>query len=832
MTLENNSIEKIISKYGITVENMEEHSIRRIETVRLRHEDLYNIASYIPDDLKEYIDKFELIWTISLSVDYAEAREINEEIAVRELIQNALDAEHEAYDYYGIDVKVYNSKLGTHVADRGRGITWRAFIIGKSEKPPEYSRGKFGEGLKIASLYLASKNIDTYIFTKYKGKPIVFKVTAYGRESTVIALGTVKKWIGREGETTNVLVKGYTLDRDLVDLIYWKNNKSLSVIHSLESKVVDENTGEVRHIVEHVFEDKDERKKLYVRDMFVNTFHEIFNKNAIYSYNLWDIELEPNRKMVRNPSEVYSEITRVLLSSPTLILKLIDRCLHTEKISGTVNYTLESVKTYVEGKIDRYIAQSIIDKKKKSDPKYIETLREGLRKLFLSKGIDVDKLAFVKLDSTYNHERVERTIHEGYRVIKTPESLAPILAVLLNSADAVVLQSVLDTVRNIQKVTIDKETNLYKIALYSELLAIKDIVIELLKPDLFSRNDPDTILNKINVVPISARSNFDVEKNIIYIDMSGDRNYVIETFIHELTHAVGRVFRNEVERIIGASIESVADLSQGFVRVLNLLARYMYIMHEEPSYRTLLRRIRNNCVGASLTKFRQNTISNIQLKDVSLKIPFDMTIYEKYLLNPPLFIIIYVKWFKDGSYSYNFSFVEYPTVEDLHPTRNIPFFEAYYKAIEDYSLYISKLIQSYIRVVTSDRKQYYDKSENEILDSIVNKLYPELLDLLGCIIRNNVVIYQSQKECSIGINKYIKYDQALISICESIHSILVKSSPCPDFISVLAYDIKGDCYKEMSRIELTIDEKNRYYSHIIPDFEKLILKIIYATGKQ
>ncbi|GAI82864.1 unnamed protein product, partial [marine sediment metagenome] len=66
--------------------------------------------------------------------------------AIRDIVQNALD-EAEAYRW-GYDDQ------GFWISDRGKGVAIADFLLGPPKLKPDYARGKFGEGMKIATLAL------------------------------------------------------------------------------------------------------------------------------------------------------------------------------------------------------------------------------------------------------------------------------------------------------------------------------------------------------------------------------------------------------------------------------------------------------------------------------------------------------------------------------------------------------------------------------------------------------------------------------------------------------------------------------------------------------
>jgi hypothetical protein len=76
-------------------------------------------------------------------------QEWDEWAAIRDIVQNALD-EAESYQW-GYD------EQGLWISDHGRGIAVANFLLGPPKLKPDYARGKFGEGMKIAALALIRK---------------------------------------------------------------------------------------------------------------------------------------------------------------------------------------------------------------------------------------------------------------------------------------------------------------------------------------------------------------------------------------------------------------------------------------------------------------------------------------------------------------------------------------------------------------------------------------------------------------------------------------------------------------------------------------------------
>ncbi|GAI78794.1 unnamed protein product, partial [marine sediment metagenome] len=101
--------------------------------------------------------------------------------AIRDIVQNALD-EAEAYRW-GYDDE------GLWISDRGRGVAVADFLLGPPKMKPDYARGKFGEGMKIASLALVRKGYHVHIETVGRELWILFlQQVVDGTAETLAAL--------------------------------------------------------------------------------------------------------------------------------------------------------------------------------------------------------------------------------------------------------------------------------------------------------------------------------------------------------------------------------------------------------------------------------------------------------------------------------------------------------------------------------------------------------------------------------------------------------------------------------------------------------------------
>lgn len=227
--------------------------------------------------------------------------------AIRDIVQNCLD-ETEAYQY-GYD------EQGLWIADKGRGVAVEDFLLGPPKLKPEYARGKFGEGMKIAALALLRKSYAVHVHTVRKELWIVFlEQKVNGRVQTLAALwkpngtarGTRFHIIGYHGSAFH--------ERFAVNI---PRSQILSQSPSrIESPALHYNQlirpgkppdGAGGWVTPHT-------PFIYCRDIYLRDI------NSPWSYNLWDFEVAPDRhgprseaEMFRNMGRLWSSVTKISL---------------------------------------------------------------------------------------------------------------------------------------------------------------------------------------------------------------------------------------------------------------------------------------------------------------------------------------------------------------------------------------------------------------------------------------------------------------------------------------------------------------------------------------
>jgi hypothetical protein len=329
------SLEEALAFHGLSKEVASAELIRWLGSVRLENPELYKALIADPPHVKRAmgIRVWDFAFSTGMTVDYPVRRGWNEFMAVRELVQNALDVEERLYGYEGIATKVWVDDLGLHVADRGPGITYDAFKLGGSDKAI-YERGYFGEGLKVCMAFFASIPRPVYMFTR-KGQ--VFKsVAAPGTGLILVVMGRAKPVVG-----TEALVYGYYPSvEDVKRIIFqeWMKDPRYFVLAKVMRKFAA--CPERPHfIVSHV-DRKTPVDYLWVRDISVNRLSSLTRYPSIYGYNVWFVTLEPNRVAVSSLPELQREIAAVF--TPESIRDLLERVVEGNSVKREL-FEVESV---------------------------------------------------------------------------------------------------------------------------------------------------------------------------------------------------------------------------------------------------------------------------------------------------------------------------------------------------------------------------------------------------------------------------------------------------------------------------------------------------------
>ncbi len=220
--------------------------------------------------------------------------------AIRDIVQNALD-ESEYYTW-GYDTE------GLYIRDVGKGVAVADFLLGPPKLKPDYARGKFGEGMKIAALALVRLGYSVRVETVGRELWIIFlEQKVNGTAETLAAL-----WRPNGRRTGTIFhIVGYTgtafEDRFAVNL------PRKSIIGEGPS-LLREPIRRFNQLIEHEFavsppsgwyEKGAGPSRIFARDIYMQDI------SSPYSYNLWSFDMAPDRHAPKEEHQMWADIGRL-----------------------------------------------------------------------------------------------------------------------------------------------------------------------------------------------------------------------------------------------------------------------------------------------------------------------------------------------------------------------------------------------------------------------------------------------------------------------------------------------------------------------------------------
>lgn len=220
--------------------------------------------------------------------------------AIRDIVQNALDeTEHYSWGY---------DEEGLYIQDAGKGVAVADFLLGPPKLKPDHARGKFGEGMKIASLALLRLGYPVRVETVGRELWIIFlEQKVNGKAETLAAMwranggssGTVFHIIGYRGTAFE--------DRFAVNL------PRESIVAEGPSKLT-EPVQRYNQLIKYQFpveqphgwyEKGAGASRIFARDIYMKDI------NSPYSYNLWSFDMAPDRHAPKEESQMWIDMGRL-----------------------------------------------------------------------------------------------------------------------------------------------------------------------------------------------------------------------------------------------------------------------------------------------------------------------------------------------------------------------------------------------------------------------------------------------------------------------------------------------------------------------------------------
>jgi len=228
--------------------------------------------------------------------------------AIRDIVQNSLD-ETERYTY-GYDAR------GLWIADRGAGVSVRAFLLGPGKVKPEWARGRFGEGMKLALLTFLRLGYSVQVLTVGRELWAVFVRVKTGPDEYDEQLQALWRVNGsRVGTTFHII--GYTgpnyEGRFAVNL-----PRSL-ILAETPSPITEPKVRYNQLIAAERQAASGIGGVIYARDIYMK---DIASK---FSYNLWGFAMAPDRHGPKEEHDLWVDMGRLWcgVSNPLLLEKFL-----------------------------------------------------------------------------------------------------------------------------------------------------------------------------------------------------------------------------------------------------------------------------------------------------------------------------------------------------------------------------------------------------------------------------------------------------------------------------------------------------------------------------
>lgn len=212
--------------------------------------------------------------------------------AIRDIVQNCLD-ETEAYRY-GYD------KDGLWIADKGKGVAVADFLLGPPKLKPEWARGRFGEGMKIACLTMLRRGYPVYVQTVNRELRMVFmEQIVNGKVKTLAALW--KPDGSRSGTRFHII--GY--NGSAYPERFAVNLPRSSILAEVPSPVTKPKQRYNQLIRAEGMARSHVGGIIYCRDIY------LLEISSSFSYNLWGFELAPDRHGPESERDMWIDVGRV-----------------------------------------------------------------------------------------------------------------------------------------------------------------------------------------------------------------------------------------------------------------------------------------------------------------------------------------------------------------------------------------------------------------------------------------------------------------------------------------------------------------------------------------
>jgi len=569
-----------------------------------------------PEFIRIFVKQWDLIQFSGMSVSYVANRGWDGWMALREFIQNALDAEDEPNGKIDLDVNLEyvtasDGKPIIVIENPHGEIPYNAMILGVSEKPC-WARGRFGEGLKLGMAWFASTYATPYIFSKrYAFKAVLINNNVY------FLLGLSRTY------DRNVVLIYNSAVKPPQDAIVNPSRMPVVQVFRMGDIIFGGSCGQKRPFYIYRKPSIDAIGKLYSSQILVNDMVNITSNNSLYSYDVPYIKLTPDRNSVQSVYELKKAIS-LSLSHESIAYKFFDDLLEYAKYEGHP-YDLSR-----GGLFELYLNYNPNDTAKAA----IATYMNKLNMTWTQNASVIDKLRY------YGAENI--VLVNQYVSTLLPES----------TSDKAFFRMKGDVLEQNMKGRIPlNELTMMKRSVMEEVMALSYFVMDALYLD--PRN--------MDVYPVQELQDaLGVHKGkeiAISQDVLTDPTHAIEVVAHEIAHALGggdisETFERSLSRVASAIYSLDSEKRDILRRKLSgywaARGRLYNLAHEEVIYRIIQEDMNVNpfqafmLIGQELSsyetmivieKVRDNAwVSSMRLDADTSEVGSVDTIYRQYLL--------------------------------------------------------------------------------------------------------------------------------------------------------------------------------------------------------
>jgi len=267
------------------------------------YEDFVKIFGKPPAILGDKEPEWKFAIILMMREEYGARAEWTLEMAFREFLQNALDgAEEIGHSTKEVKIKYEDGLL--YVENPSKKLLVKHLELGGSEKPC-WSRGRYGEGLNVASSWIVNTGGTVYIFTHDVAYRII---EVEGRLAILVAdipyIGNVTRVVIHHKDASKMEGLVSKLMPDFNTVIYEVKLPYTDCPHYMPNRIL---------------EKSEQMGKIYHRDMLVNYAKTAYGKDSLFDYDLWWFTVSRDRaniadmwKFRMNLENVYMELTAEL----------------------------------------------------------------------------------------------------------------------------------------------------------------------------------------------------------------------------------------------------------------------------------------------------------------------------------------------------------------------------------------------------------------------------------------------------------------------------------------------------------------------------------------